>query len=456
MGAEWGRPAPVDPAAYPDPAPSAAPRAVLGRLDVIAIIIGLVVGAGIFKTPSVIAANSASEAMLLAAWLLGGLISLAGAVCYAELASSYPNAGGEYHFLTRAYGRRLAFLFAWSRLAVLQTGSIALLAFVLGDYLGALVPLGAHAAAWYAAVSVIVLTALNLAGLRTSTSVHRAATVIVLLGLAGVIAAGLLFAPPTASATAAEPAPAEPAFGLAMVFVLLTFGGWNEAAYVSAELRDVRRNMVRALVFALAGITLLYLLVNLAYLNVLGLEGMRGSEVVTTDAMRLALGDGGAALVTVLIVVAALTSMNVSILTGARTNYALGRDFHLFRFLGTWNGDTNAPSRALVVQGAIALLLVLIGAFSRSGFETMVHYVSPVFWLFFLLTAVSLFVLRRREPDRARPFRVPLYPLTPLVFSAMCAYMLYSSLAYTGFGALLGVLVLAAGAPLLLLLNRNP
>lgn len=456
MGAEWGRPAPVEPATYRDAPADAAPRAVLGRLDVIAIVIGLVIGAGIFKTPSVVAANAANEYVLLAAWLLGGIVSLAGALCYAELASSYPHAGGEYHFLTRAYGRRLAFLFAWSRLAVLQTGSIALLAFVLGDYLAALLPLGRNASAWYAAVSVVVLTGLNLAGLRASTSVHRAATVIVLLGLAGVIAAGLLYAPPAApaAAAAASTSPA-PAFGLAMVFVLLTFGGWNEAAYVSAELRDVRRNMVRALVTALAVITLLYLLVNLAYLNVLGLEGMRGSEVITTDAMRAAVGDAGAALVTALIVVAALTSMNVSILTGARTNYALGRDFHLFRYLGTWNGETNAPSRALVVQGAIALLLVLIGAFSRSGFETMVHYVSPVFWLFFLLTAVSLFVLRRREPARPRPFRVPLYPLTPLVFSAMCAYMLYSSLAYTGFGALLGVLVLAAGAPLLLLLSRN-
>lgn len=454
MGTEWGRPARIEPAACRDAPIDAAPRAVLGRVDVIAIVIGLVVGAGIFKTPSVVAANSASEGMLLAAWLLGGLISLAGALCYAELASSYPNAGGEYHFLTRAYGRPLAFLFAWSRLAVLQTGSIALLAFVLGDYLAALIPLGAGASAWYAAASVIVLTVLNLAGLRASTSVHRGATVVVLLGLAGVIAAGLLYAPGATAPTGPAPASA-PAFGLAMVFVLLTFGGWNEAAYVSAELRDVRRNMVRALVVSLSTITLLYLLVNLAYLNVLGLEGMRGSEVVTTDAMRLAAGDAGAGFVTVLIVLAALTSMNVSILTGARTNYALGRDFRPFRYLGTWNGDTNAPARALLVQGAITLLLVLIGALSRSGFETMVHYVSPVFWLFFLLTAVSLIVLRRRDAARPRPFRVPLYPITPLVFSAMCAYMLYSSLAYTGFGALLGVLVLAAGAPLLLLLNRS-
>lgn len=434
---------------------AAAPREVLGRNDVLAIIIGLVVGAGIFKTPSVIAANTLTEGALLAAWLLGGLVSLAGALCYAELASSYPHAGGEYHFLTRAYGRRLAFLFAWSRLAVLQTGSIALLAFVLGDYLSTLVPLGRNGTAWYAAAAVLALTVLNLAGLRASTAVHRAATVIILVGLLSVILIGLAYGRPPAPAAAAGGEPLAPAFGLAMVFVLLTYGGWNEAAYVSAELRDARRSMARVLVTAIACITLLYVLANLAYLNVLGLEGMRNSEVVTADAMRFALGDVGARAVTALIVVAALTSMNVTILTGARTNYALGKDFSRFGFLGGWNGDTNAPTAALVVQGAIALLLVLVGALSRSGFETMVHYVSPVFWLFFLLTALSLFVLRRRAPAQPRPFRVPLYPLTPIVFSASCAYMLYSSLAYTGAGALLGVAVLAAGAPLLVFFDRT-
>lgn len=440
---------------YPGPARRVdSPRRVLGSLDVVAIIVGLVIGAGIFKAPSVIAANTASEGMLLAAWALGGLISLAGALCYAELASAYPSAGGEYHFLTRAYGRRLAFLFAWSRLSVLQTGSIALLAFVLGDYLSALIPLAGSASALYAALAVVALTVLNITGLRASTTVHRATTVLTVLGLLAVIFLGLAYGEP-ATAPVADASAAAPAFGLAMVFVLLTYGGWNEAAYVSAELRDVQRKMARVLVGSIAAITLVYLLANLAYLNVLGLEGMRGSEVVTADAMRVAIGHTGAQLVTALIVVAALTSMNVSILTGARTNYALATDFPLFGFLGGWNGGTNAPTRALVVQGAIALVLVLVGALSRSGFETMVHYVSPVFWLFFLLTALSLFVLRWREPAHGRPFRVPLYPLTPLVFGASCAYMLYSSLAYTGFGALLGVAVLAVGAPLIFFLHHG-
>jgi len=453
LRAEPDQPRPAD---HRGSAAASGPRAVLSRLDVIAIIIGLVIGAGIFRAPSVVAANIPTEGVLLAAWLLGGLVSLAGALCYAELASAYPHAGGEYHFLARAYHRRFAFLFAWARLTVLQTGSIALLAFVLGDYLSALYPLGEYGAALYAGLAVFALTALNLVGLRASTGVHRVTTSVILLGLLFVTVVGLLHTVPPWAVPAPSAPGASMAFGLAMIFVLLTYGGWNEVAYVSAELRDGGRSMARVLVTAIAAITLIYLLVNLAYVNVLGLEGMRGSSVVAADAMRLALGAPGAGVVTLLIVIAVLTSMNVTILTGARTNYALGNDFPLFGFLACWHDGRNAPTRALLVQGAIALLLVLVGALSRSGFETMVEYLSPVFWFFFLLTTVSLFVLRWRDHARPRPFRVPFYPLTPLLFTATCAYMLYSSLAYTGFGALLGVAVLAAGVPLIFFLNRKP
>lgn len=435
--------------------PAGAPRQVLSGLDVTAIIVGLVIGAGIFKAPSIVAANTGSTAVMIAAWLLGGVVSLAGALCYAELASSYPHTGGEYHFLSRAYGTRVAFLFAWSRLAVLQTGSIALLAFVLGDYLTEWLPLGGASSAIYAAASIVALTALNTAGLRTSTTLQRVMTAAMVLGLLLVAGAGFVHpAPRTTPASGAVAA--HPAFGLAMVFVLLTYGGWNESAYISAEVRNVQRNMARVLVGAIGLITALYVLVNLAFLNVLGLPGMRASSVVASDAMRLAVGEYGAISITLLILLAVLTSINVTVLTGARTNYAMARDFRLFGALNHWNERANAPLAALLVQGAVALILVAVGAFSRSGFETMVQYVSPVFWFFFLLTTVSLFVLRRRDPARPRPFRVPLYPVTPIVFCVTCAYMLYSSLAYTGFGALLGVAVLAAGAPLLFFLDRKP
>jgi amino acid transporter len=238
-------------------------------------------------------------------------------------------------------------------------------------------------------------------------------------------------------------------FGMAMVFVLLTYGGWNEAAYVSAELRNVQRNMIRALLISLGLITVLYLLVNWAYLQGLGLGGMSETDAVAAALMRATLGEPGAVALSLLVAVAALSSTNATIFTGARTSFALGRDASLFSVLGVWNDRSDTPANALWVQGAVALALVGVGAATRQGFESMVDYTAPVFWSFFLATGVALFVLRRTEPEAERPFRVPLYPLTPIAFCLASAYMLWSSLAYTGVGALLGAGVLLAGVPLL-------
>ncbi len=435
---------------------AARPRPVLEFRDAVALIVGIVVGAGIFKTPSLVAANAGGEWAMLAVWLLGGVVSLIGALCYAELATAYPHAGGDYHFLTRAYGKKLSFLFAWARLAVITTGSIALLAFVFGDYCSQLYSLGEHSSALYAVLIVLVLTAVNIAGVKSGAATQNWLTVLEVLGLVAVIVAGLVVAP--AAWTAPVPGGAKPeqsALGLCMVFVLLTYGGWNEAAYISAELKDVRRNMLRALVWSMFILTALYMLVNLAYLRGLGLAGMARSEVVAADLLGQVWGGAGARLISVMIAVSALTSINATVIVGARSSYALGCDWPMLGFLGRWNPRTGSPTQALLVQAAVALALIAFGAFMRKGFETMVDYTAPVFWLFFLLTGLSLFVLRWREPEVARPFRVPLYPLLPLAFCASSAWLLYSSLAYARLGALAGVGVLAAGVPLLALAARR-
>jgi APA family basic amino acid/polyamine antiporter len=416
-------------------------------MDVVALIVGTVVGAGIFRTPSLVAANSGSETAMLLAWVVGGLVSLVGALCYAELATAFPHPGGDYHYLTRALGRRFAFLFAWARISVIQTGSIALLAFIFADYATELAPLGPASAAVYAALCVIGLTALNVAGVRQGKSVQNLLTALEVSGLVLVVGAGLFVTP------VAGPAPAaagSTAFGLVMVFVLLTYGGWNEAAYVSAEVHG-RRDIVRALVGSLVAITVLYVLVNWAYLRGLGLSGVAGSRTVAADLLERAVGPGGGRLVGALIAVCALTSANAAVFTGARTAYALGRDFRVFAFLGRWHAGPRTPGNAILAQGAVALALVLFGASTRHGFETMVEYTAPVFWLFFMLTGVSLVVLRRKEPTVPRPFRVPFYPLPPLLFSVTSAYLLYASLAYAGSGVLVGLGVLAVGAGVLVL-----
>lgn len=451
------------------------PHETLGLKEAIAIIVGIVIGAGIFKAPSLVATFSGSEAWMFAAWIAGGVVSLIGALCYAELATAYPNAGGDYHFLRRAYGRGVSFLFGWARFSVITTGSIALLCFVFGDYTSQLVPLGTgHDSAIYAAVAILVLTWVNVRGMRAGARAQTWMTSIEIAGLLLIIVAGLfLVSNGNAAAPASTPAPAAasssgipPMIGLAMVFVLLTFGGWNEAAYISAELKDEKRNMVRALVWSIILITALYLLVVWAYWHGLGMQGMAKSKAVAADLLKVAFGPTGEKLMSVLVAVAALTSINATMIVGARTNYALGRDWPVFGRLGEWDERREAPIVALYVQSAAALVLVLIGATATlgGGFKAMVEFTAPVFWLFFLLSGISLFVLRAREPDTPRPFKVPLYPLTPLVFCATCLYMLWSSLNYVyskelgGLNAAwIGVLVLAVGGVILAFLpNRSP
>ena len=443
----------------------------LSLKDAIAMIVGIVVGAGVFRTPSLVAANVSSETNALLLWLAGGIVSLIGAFCYAELTATYPHTGGDYHYLRRAYGRPLSFLFVWSRVTVIQTGSVALLSFVFGDYASQLLSLGEYSPSIYAALLVVVLTGLNVLGVHQGTRTQNYLTVIEVFSLLLIIIAGLFLIDSPAAAPQSAPVQSSVgSIGLAMVFVLLTYGGWNEAAYISAETSD-RRDVARALLLSIAIVTGLYLLVNWAYLRGLGLSGVAGSDAVATDLMKLAVGDRGALFVTLLVAVSAITSANATVFTGARTNYAFGRDFPLFGFLGRWQRRGNTPTNALLVQGALALGLVLIGTLTREGFATMVEYTAPVFWFFFFMVGLSLIMLRIKEPDVVRPFRTPLYPLLPLAFCISCLYMLQASIVYvfeasrrvgeegkgvsTGIGALVGILVLLMGIPVFWLARNS-
>ena len=429
-------------------------KKTLSVLDAVALIVGIVVGVGIFKTPSLVAANTGSGFVFLVTWVLGGVISFVGALCYAELATAYPHPGGEYHYLTRAFGQRVGFLFAWARMTVIQTGSIAMLSFVLGDYLSRVFLLGPYSPALYGTLSIVVLTTINIIGIREGKTVQNLLTTVKVLGLLCVVTGGLIFSSPNLSSTV-QPHPSNHALGLAMIFVLLTYGGWNEAAYISAELHNVRRNMVRSLVWGIILITAIYVLINWVYIHVLGMDFVGKSDAVAFDLMARVAGPYGAAMTTGLIAISALGAMNATIITGARTNYALGVEFPLFRFLGAWNEGAGTPINALIVQGAISLFLVLLGSITMKGFVTMVEYTAPVFWLFFFLTTLSIIVLRWKEPVANRPFQVPFYPFTPLIFCAICIYMLISSIQYTGIGALTGVAVFLAGIPFLALSKNH-
>ncbi|KQQ97270.1 APC family permease [Massilia sp. Leaf139] len=445
---------------------AAGPRPVLGLREAVALIVGVVIGAGIFKAPAIVAGLSGSAEGMFGMWLLGGLVSLAGALCYAELATSCAHPGGDYHFLRRAYGRTVAFLFGWARFSVITTGSIALLAFVFGDYMQQAWPLPGLPAGWgpaaYAAAIIALLSLVNLCGLRSGAAAQSWLTLAEIAGLLLIAGAALLFTGP-GPAQAAPAIDSSVSFGMAMVFVLLTYGGWNEAAYISAEVRDGPRNMVRALTLSILIITTLYLLVTWACWKTLGMSGMAASETLAADVMRKTLGSGGEKAMSLLVAISALTSINATMIVGARSGYAMGCDWQRLRRLGHWNFERGTPAAAMLVQGVAALLLVALGTAFGSGFKAMVEFTAPVFWLFFLLAGLSLFVLRRREPGLARPYKVPLFPLLPLLFCATCAWMLYSSLSYVtsqtlgGLNAAwIGVAVLAVGLLLLPWMRARP
>lgn len=432
-----------------DQTQSSGPRQTLSFTAGASFLIGIVIGIGIFRTPSLVAANVTSDAAFMAVWLAGGLIMLVGALCYAELGSAWPHAGGEYHFLRSAYGPRLGVLFAWSRGTVIQTGAIAAVAFVYGDYASRILPLGEFGNAIHALLAVVGITGINFAGTRPSTRVQLGLTVLTVTALGIVIIAG--FTVPAASP--APPPSGSGSIGLAMVFVLLTYGGWNEVAYLSGEMRDVQRNMIRALGLGTVVVVVLYLAANFGYLRTLGLEQLRATDTVGAELIRRLAGDVGAMLFSLCVCACALSTLNATVFTGARAYYALGRDVPPIRRLGIWNEQGEKPANALLLQATIAVGLVVFGAVTRNGFEAMVAYTAPVFWFFLLLVAGSVFIARGRGV--LLPYRMPLYPLPPLLFGAAAAWMVYSSVLYAGIGSLLGIAVVVAGLPLIPLASRS-
>lgn len=459
----------------------------LGLWDAVSIIVGIVVGTAIFKSPTMVFQNVAGPWSAIGVWLLGGLLSLNGALCYSELATTYPRSGGDYHYLSQAFGRWMGFLFGWAQLAVILTASIAAMAYAFADYgvrLWSYDPNETSATLWLAIGSIVVLSLANLLGVLFGKLVQNLLSAVKILGLVGVVLAGVghtLWAGGAANSLRASTPMEGPGLGLALVFVLYAYGGWNDTAFVAAEVRKQKRNLPLALFLGIGLITIVYLLVIMGYMLVLGFDGARETYTPAADVMKLALSPWGASAgrlggsaISTLVMISALGAINGLILTGSRVYASLGSDHRVFAGLARWNQRRGAPVMALVVQGAIAVLLVLaVGttqaryAIDRTlaiagldglpweqyggGFEMLVSATAPVFWTFFFLTGVSLFVFRWIDPDRPRPFRTPLFPLPPVIFCVTCCYMFYSSLTYAQGLSIIGLLPLAVGVPLYLI-----
>lgn len=416
----------------------------LSLMDTTSIIVGIVIGAGIFKFPTLVAMNVNSGGMMLLAWFLGGIVTLIGALSYAELATTYPHQGGDYYYLQRAYGGSFSFLFAWTRMMVVQPGSIVLMAFIIGEELTRYAAIaGSLSPSIYAVIVVLLLTALNYAGIKEGKWAQKILTLAIYGGLLFLVVISFI-APEAGMEPVASKEMSASGFGLAMIFVLFTFGGWNESAYVSAEVKDSKKNIVRALLLGIGSITFIYLLINFALLQTLGLEEMAKFDAPQRLVER-SLGSEYVSIISLILIIAALSTTNATIITGARSNYALGRDFGIFSFMNRWHEKNQTPTAALLFQAVISIALILLGSITKSGLQAMVDYTAPAFWFFFVMTGISLFVLRRKDRDMPRVFSVPLYPVIPGLFVLISLYMLQSSLAYTGWGAMVSVAVVVAG-----------
>jgi amino acid transporter len=401
-----------------------APKKELSLFDSTCIIVGIIIGVGIYETAPIVAASMGGWAGTMGIWLAGGLLAMTGALCYAELATAYPREGGDYVYLSRAYGKLSGYLFGWSQLVIIRPGDIALLAFVFARYAETLYAPFENSRLLYAVAAVAVLTAINILGVKEGKWTQNVLTLIKALGLLAIVAAGILV--PSASATVEPASFTMGGLELALILVLFTFGGWNEMAYVAAEIKRPQRNIVRALVIGTSAVTVLYVLVNGAFLYALGYAKMASSNAVAVETVATVLPDMAGRAISVLICISALGAVNGLIFTGARISYALGAEHSAFRGLGRWNGRFGTPVWALVTQGCLSMAIVI---FAGSFIDTIL-YTAPVVWVFFFATGLSVFVLRRKEPRTLRPYEVTGYPVTTVIFCACCIFMLYSSVSY--------------------------
>ncbi len=463
---------------------SSSPKHRLSLWDAICLIVGIIIGASIYKTSPDIFRSAGDAPMGMLAWFVGGIVSLSGALCYAELASCYRSSGGDYTFLTRAYGSRVGFFFAWAELSVIRTGgSIAFMAYVFAEYATVFHNLGENSRLIYAVTGILGLTFINAFGMKPGRLVQNALTTSNIIGLMGIATIGLIWwlwpdkttIPETTriatevstaiglgasgnSAILSTPVVLPPVYettlALTMVLVFYAYGGWNEAAFIASEVRQPRKNITRALLGGTLLVTTIYIAVNLAYLGALGYRGVCESKAIAADMFALPFGEMGRKAISALIMVSALGSVHGLLFTGMRLYGTFGADHKLFAFLAGPKDRPHGALGALFAQAAFSLLLISIVEFtwvwrsllkmlstgcgfevaedfhSHGGIYDLVTCTAPVFWLFFFLTGCSLFVLRYKDAGRERPFRVPLYPIIPFLFVASCGFMLYRSTLY--------------------------
>lgn len=421
----------------------------LGLFDGVMMTVGGIIGAGIFLNPAIVAQRVGTAPLTLAAWALGGLIALAGALCFAELGARMPRAGGGYVYLRDAFGRLPAFLYGWALLLVINSGALAAVAMIAASYTGALVPALAPWSLPLAIVFLWVFTLVNILGIVPGAVAQNLFTILKLAALGLLIFAGL--GAPGATGEATAPLASAPvgwaatlaALGAALIPVMFASGGWQNSNFIGAEIRDPERNLPRAIVLGVIVVVTVYVLANMAYLQALGVDGLARAQAPAALVLERVLGTAGAGLISAGIVASTLGILNLFILAAPRVYQAMADDGLFFRSASRLHPRFRTPVGALVFQAAWTTILALTGTYGQ-----LLDYVVFGDWIFFGLVAATLFVYRRRD-DRAAPrgFRTPALPLVGGTFVAAAAVIVVSSIASNPGNAALGAVLIGSGIP---------
>jgi APA family basic amino acid/polyamine antiporter len=425
----------------------------LGLFDVTMLVMGGIIGSGIFVNPAEVARHVHTPQLIVGVWLVGGLVALAASFVYAELAARRPEVGGQYAYLRDAFGPMPAFLYGWALLLVIQSGGMAAVAITFARYFLELT----HwpVADSIVAVSVLaILTAINCLGVRSGSNVQSALMVLKIGAIAMLVLVGWWFARaniaarPTASGAASMTNIA--AIGAALTPVMFAYGGWQTSSFVAGEMKNPQRDLARGLVLGVAGVILLYCAVALICVLALGPAGLAASKTPASDVMRLALGDRGATLIALGITVSTLGFLSQGMLTAPRVYFAMAEDGLFFRRVTEVNRISRVPVVAIILQGAAAAVIALSGTYGQ-----ILSYVVSVDFIFFGLTGLALFVFRRRNPDQTGGFRTPLHLLTTGLFVAACFVTVIATVINNPVNSMIGYAILAAGVPACLYWQRK-
>lgn len=423
-------------------------KRVLTLLDATMINTGGIIGSGIFIVPATVAFLSGSSILMFMVWILGGIVSLFGAISVAELGALYPKAGGQYVYLNHAYGPVWGYLYGWSAIAVINTASIAAVGVAFAEYLNFFYAMSVWNMKWIAVASIILLTLLNIVNVKAGARAQNFFTILKIAAILVIITLGLTLE--GGSTANFQPIYSSHSFseligqlGLAMVAVLWTFDGWIFITYIAGEVENPGRNIPLSLVFCMIIVTLIYLLMNIVFTYTLGVNAMGDSKMVGSDSVAVFLGEYGAGLVTIIILLTLLGANNGFILSSARINYAMASDRLFFSSAAKIHPQFNSPANALIMQCIWATILTFTGTFNQ-----LITYIIFASWIFYGMSAGAVIILRKKYPERHRPFRTPFYPWVPVIFILFAVLLTLNTIIEAPRDSAIGIIIILAGLPI--------